>query len=352
MRKASVVVTLLVVAALAPIASAQYFTGAFIDTAGGVSVSLQEMGGGYFSGMLMANGAQYWVEGQAAGYGAYGAIQNGQQGYWFEAQASADGQWLNLVYYSSDQYGQLVSVGGSQLQRQAGVGQYGASGWDTSAYDPSRFADQYGAGNLYTGYMDPMASMDAILANVQAQQAALDVQMQNTWAQIQAQQRQFEQYFIDLYRSTTGDMTTPDAQALLMGQSIHCQRYPDDCARAAQTAQQGAQSSLAARQASFDSWLAGVQSKDAAFDASVSSWMDGQRAADQQHSNYINGVILGVDQYAPTGGGQGVMLPYAPNQGDVYQGPNGLPMVFDNSSNTWYQVNPDGTYTPYYYQAP
>jgi len=343
MRKASPFVIALVVAALAPVAAAQYFTGSFVDPTGGVAVTLQEMGGGYFIGTLQAGGAQYRVEGQAAGYGAYGGIQNAQQGYWFEAQASADGQWLNLVYYASDQSGQLVSVGGSSLQRQGGLQQYGGQAYGYPAYgaggyDPSAM------------YMDPMASMDAIQAQLQASQAAIDAQVQAMMAANQAEIQRLNQYFIDLYRSTTGDMTTPDAQALQLGMAIQCQRNPADCAAAAQSAQasnQAAQASLAQRQAGFDAWLAGVQAKDAAFDAGVAAWMDGQRAADQQHADYMNGVVRGVDQYAPAGG-QGVMLPYAPGQGEVYQGPNGQPLVFDSSRNVWYQINPDGTYTPYY----
>lgn len=41
-------------------------------------------------------------------------------------------------------------------------------------------------------------------------------------------------------------------------------------------------------------------------------------------------------------------LPFAPAAGTTYQPPEGNPLVFDSPQNIWYQVDPDGWYTPLY----
>jgi len=125
---------------------------------------------------------------------------------------------------------------------------------------------------------------------------------------------------------------------------IHCQRYPVDC----QLAMQGSQAAQAAQQSSFNAWMAGVQQKDAANDAAFSAWMQGQADQQASHDAYVRGAILGVSEYGNPDTGTGYYLPFAPGQGTYYQTPTGLPLVFDQSRNTWYQVEVDGTYTPYY----
>lgn len=214
-------------------------------------------------------------------------------------------------------------------------------------YDPTMGGMYYGMpavpgydptlGGTYTPTGD-------IMADLQAQQAYYMAQMDQIGQNIQAQIEQYNKYFIDLYRTTTGDTTSPDAYALEAGKAIHCQRYPLDC----QLAAQGSQAAQAAQQARFDSWMTGVKERDAANDAAFNAWMQQQAAQQESHNDWLRGAILGVDQYADPNTGTAYFLPYAPSQGTYYQTPAGLPLVFDASRNTWYQIEVDGTYTPYY----
>ncbi len=200
------------------------------------------------------------------------------------------------------------------------------------------------AAQYYPYGADPIGTVGGILNDLQASQNYYMNQMDQLGLQIQAQLNEYNKYFIDLYRSTTGDLTSPDAYALQGGQMIHCQRYPVDC----QLAMQGSQAAQAAQQSSFNAWMAGVQQKDAANDAAFSAWMQGQADQQASHDAYVRGAILGVSEYGNPDTGTGYYLPFAPGQGTYYQTPTGLPLVFDQSRNTWYQVEVDGTYTPYY----
>lgn len=208
---------------------------------------------------------------------------------------------------------------------------------------------QYGAPAAYGvpgAYgMDPMAAMDAmgqqLEAQLRQQQAQLDVYQQ----QMDAQMAQLVRYFIDLYRTTTGDTASPDEVAYYYGQAIHCQRYPVDCQIAAQNSQASAQA-LAQQNAA---WQARMQQQQAGFDAANQAWWDQQAANDQAHEDFMNGVIRGVDPFT-NAAGQTQMLPFAPSQGAYYQTPAGNPLYFDPSFNVWYEYRPDGTWVPYYGQ--
>lgn len=196
----------------------------------------------------------------------------------------------------------------------------------------------------YPAGADAYGQVGAVLSDLQAGQGYYMNQMDQIGLQIQAQLSEYNRYFINLYRTTTGDLTSPDAYALQGGQMIHCQRYPLDC----QLAMQSSQAAQAAQQSSFNAWMAGVQQKDAANDAAFSAWMQAQNDQQSGHDAYVRGAILGVGEYGNAETGGGYYLPFAPGQGTYYETPTGLPLVFDQSSNTWYQTEVDGTYTPYY----
>lgn len=188
-----------------------------------------------------------------------------------------------------------------------------------------------------------MAEMDKIMADLLAGQNYYMGQMDQIGQQIDARIAAINKVFIDLYRTTTGDMTSPDAYALEGGKYIHCQQDPLDC----QLAAQSSQAAQAAQQSSFDSWMAGVQQRDRDNDVAFGSWMQGQADQQESHDAYIRGAIQGVGEYGDPGTGTSYYLPYAPSQSTYYQTPAGLPLVFDSSRNTWYQIEADGTYTPY-----
>lgn len=175
-----------------------------------------------------------------------------------------------------------------------------------------------------------------------------------------ARSAETQQQLVDWYRQQTSDYATQDPQDAQVAMNYYCQYNEatrQDCVRAEEISRQSQQAiaqsnanfqaNQAARQASFDSWLAGRREASAAFDAGVDSWRAGQAASDLAHSAWLNTVILGNAQYAPEGG-SAEWMPFAPNQNEAYTSPDGRPMVFDQNSNTWYLVNPNGTYTPYY----
>lgn len=209
-------------------------------------------------------------------------------------------------------------------------------------YDP--YGNPAGQGFDWNYGADAMAEIDKMMADLQAGQSFFLGQMDQFGQQIQANIDQINKYFIDLYRTTTGDMASPDTYALQAGQYLHCQRYPLDC----QLASQQSQANQAAQQANFDAWMAGVQQKDAANDAAFGAWMRGQDEQQAGHDAFIRGAIQGVGEYGDPNTGTSYYLPFAPSQTTYYETPAGLPLVFDQTRNTWYQIEVDGSYTDYH----
>ncbi|MDT3682748.1 MAG: hypothetical protein ROY82_09805 [Truepera sp.] len=213
-------------------------------------------------------------------------------------------------------------------------------------YDPNLgMSYGYPAGQgFYPSYGGNAAGeVGQIMADLLAGQNYYMGQMDQMGQQIDAQIAQYNKYFIDLYRTTTGDMSSPDAYALEWGKYIHCQRYPLDC----QLAAQGSKASMEAQQGNFDAFMAGVQAQSAANDQSFGAWMSMQDSQQASHDAYVRGAIQGVGEYGDPNTGTSYYLPFAPSQGTYYQTPAGLPLVFDPSQNTWYQIEVDGTFTPY-----
>lgn len=208
-------------------------------------------------------------------------------------------------------------------------------------YDQS--AQMYGAPQAGYG-MDPMAQMDLIGQQLQAQMAFYEQQLAMYEQQAQAQIAEINQYFIRLYRETTGDHTSSDEVALYYGRILHCQAYPVDCQIAAQNSAESA-AALAANNAAFQQRMA---QQNAAWDARNQAWWADQAAQEAANRAWLDSVILGVGDYSSGSGGPTYQLPFAPSQGSWYQTPDGYPLVFDAPNNVWYQVNPDGSYTPYY----
>lgn|SRR5690554_1392141 len=217
-----------------------------------------------------------------------------------------------------------------------------AGGWLPYGY-PGYADPAWGAAYPGAYGMDPMAAMAAIEQQIAAALRQQAAQIAAYEQQLAAQEAELIRYFVDLYRTTTGDMTSPDEVAYYRGQEIHCQRDPVDCQIAAQNAQASAQA-LAAQNAA---WQARMQQQQAAFDAANQAWRDRQAASDQAHEDWLNAVIRGVDPYT-NAAGQAQYPPFAPGQGSYYQSPGGYPLYFDPGANVWYEVRPDGSTTPYY----
>ena len=191
---------------------------------------------------------------------------------------------------------------------------------------------------------DPMAQMDLIGQQLQAEMQRLEQQLAQFDEQAKAKMAEINQYFMNLYRQTTGDMTSSNEVALYYGQQIHCQQHPLDCQLAAQQASESA-AALAANNAAFQARMA---SQQAAFDARNQQWSADMQARDQSNQEWIAPVIWGLDDYSAGAGSPTYQLPFAPSAGQTYQTPLGNPLVFAQSQNIWYQIGPDGTYTPYY----
>ena len=191
--------------------------------------------------------------------------------------------------------------------------------------------------------------------------AAIEQQMAQLQQQIDAQVLELMRPFIQYYRDRTGDMQTPDAMAGQYGQQLWCQDYPVECQRAMTTtdpqaqawmeqSQRAHQQRMAQNQASFDAYMTGLQESSAARDAQFDAWMAGQESSYRSHQDYVQGAIHGEADYTDPTTGQTMSLPYAPDPNWSYQTPAGNPLWFDATTNTWYEVAPNGFYTPYYGQ--
>ncbi len=281
--------------------------------------------------------AQY---GQPYGYDPGGALYGLPYGY----------DMSGYMYGMPFGYGAFGSIYGWPY----GYGTSGPSYGTPFGYDGSgsMYGTPYGYGSVPLGQGDPLQQQ---LEMLQQQMNAHQQQLNAEMARVQQEMAQFDQaakarmaeinrYFIQLYRTTTADTASSDEVALLYGQQIHCQRNPVDCQLAAQQAQESA-AALAANNAAFQ---ARMSEQQAAFDARNAQWQADQDARAAANTDWINTVILGLDDYSSGAGGPTYQLPFAPSAGQTYRSPLGNPLVFDASQNVWYQIGPDGSRTPFY----
>lgn len=122
----------LVLAALATWGFAQQYTGTFADTANGIAITFQQAADGSLSGSVTSGNGQFPLQGQASQQGAYGAVQSAQGVLGFQAQLSADGQWLQINFYQMGPDGQPTQQGQLMtMQRQGGGAAGGMPGQPT-----------------------------------------------------------------------------------------------------------------------------------------------------------------------------------------------------------------------------
>lgn len=171
-----------------------------------------------------------------------------------------------------------------------------------------------------------------------AQQAAWIMQ------QAEAELQRLNQLFIDFYRRESGDYSSLDYVALERGKDLHCQRDPLDC----QLAIQGSRQAMQDQQANFNTHQAIMQDRYAANDASFNSWMQQQGSQYAAGQAFIQGVIHEESNYTNPVTGTTYSLPFAPSAGGTYQTHDGYPLVFDATGGTWYQLDVNGGFTPYY----
>lgn len=243
--------------------------------------------------------------------------------------------------YGYEQYGYQYDAYGNV------IGYYDPNLYDPNYYNPSNSSMSFGT----------LPTYEQLMQQSQANMAAIEAQMAQLEQQINANVAQMEQSFIKYYRDQTGDLQTPDQQALVLGQNLWCTNNPVECRQSNQQAAAWSQQSAAAHQqrmaqnqASFDAYQQTVADRSATQDANFNSWMANQNAMYEANQGFIQGVIYEEGNYTNPNTGQTMSLPFAPSNNWAYQSPAGNPLWFDQSSNVWYEVDPAGNYTPYYGQ--
>ncbi|MFA5568857.1 MAG: hypothetical protein WC972_09425 [Trueperaceae bacterium] len=134
MRRLVVSSLSVLVATLLGIVAAQSFSGTFVSTGGEMSVAIQQNQDGSLSGFITGQTGQYQLQGQASGTGAYGVADSQQGLLGFQAQLSADGQTMQLMFYQADANNQPTPVSPLLvLNRQGAMGDGGMGGMPPQA---------------------------------------------------------------------------------------------------------------------------------------------------------------------------------------------------------------------------
>lgn len=192
-------------------------------------------------------------------------------------------------------------------------------------YDPMAQADMI---MQYYNQMDPMGQMNMLMQQAN-QQAA------------QAQQQMIAQ-FAQYYRQQTGDYNTPDMQAADKGFQLWCQNSPAEC-QAVITRGQQLQAQDAQGWAQTNAQIA--QTNSEILDINQAGYMNRSNMQYQGQQNYVQGAIYGESNYYGQNGSV-YSLPVYPDPNMSYTTPEGYPLAFDYQSNTWYQGDGYGYWTP------
>lgn len=214
------------------------------------------------------------------------------------------------------------------------------------------------------GWGDPMADMDALIQQQQQWGAQLDQynQQMDAWVQgqmLQAQQQsdqayaQLVRFFIDYYRQNTGDYATPDQQAAALGDRLWCQHNPTQCQQNLEHAQamgrvsaNGHAQNMANTQSWGDTARQAARTSSEILDMSHQGYQNRQADQGQGQTNYVQGAVYGESTFVNPNGGAGYTLPVYPDPTLSYRTPEGYPLAFDYSTNTWYQGDGYGWWTP------
>jgi hypothetical protein len=180
----------------------------------------------------------------------------------------------------------------------------------------------------------------------------LQQQMQQLQMQSDQQYAQIQRFFIDYYRQHTGDYTTPDQHALVLGDKLYCQHNPVKCQQNAQYADAMSQISAAGhaqRINDIHSWgntqnQIGQTYSDI-LDINQQGYQNRTAVQDFGQRNYVQGAIHGESTYYNQNG-MGYSLPVYPDPTTSYRTPDGYPLAFNYQTNTWYQGDGFGWWTP------
>lgn len=100
------------------------FDGTFADQQNGVSILFQVGANGALQGTLSGPNGQFPLQGEFGQGYAYGVVQSTQGPLGFQAQLSADGNSMQIAFFTMDANNQATQQGQMVLQRMAGgVGQ-------------------------------------------------------------------------------------------------------------------------------------------------------------------------------------------------------------------------------------
>lgn len=146
----------------------------------------------------------------------------------------------------------------------------------------------------------------------------------NTFANAQYSNAYYLQELINYYRSYTGDYNTPDQQAIGLGAQLWCGHNPGVC--------EGALNPATYNQASNN--LGNIYSD--ILDINHKGYMERSAIQSEGHAGYVQGAIYGESTYINPNGGNMSLPVYADPQWQ-YTSPDGYPLRFDYSNDTWYQ---------------
>ncbi len=195
-----------------------------------------------------------------------------------------------------------------------------------------------------------------VLANAQNPMAAIEMlemqsnsQLQQAQGQMLQADSQRQQAFANYYRQYTGDYATPDQQAAMNGEQLWCSHYPAEC----QQYYQGmSQISAAGHQQNMndiamlgDAATQTAQTNSDILEMSHQGYLDRSAANSQGQDGYIQGAVYGESTYY-NAYGSAYSLPVNPDPNRSYTTPEGFPLGFDYTTNTWYQGDGYGFWTP------
>ena len=141
----------------------------------------------------------------------------------------------------------------------------------------------------------------------------------------------YQQMMITYYRQGTGDYSTPDAQAAVLGEQLWAQHNP-----AAYQSVMNRGRQIAARDAQgwANTFQQSAQTNSEIGDMMFDGYMNRSAMQDAGFSNYVQGAIYEEGNFYGSNGAAYSLHVY-PDQSMSYSTPDGRPLQFNYASNTW-----------------
>jgi hypothetical protein len=191
-------------------------------------------------------------------------------------------------------------------------------------------------------YMDPMMGIETL-------QMQANMQVEQGIAQMQQIEGQRQQQFANYYWQATGNSAIPIQQAAVYGEQLWCQNYPVECQQhynsMSQISAAGHQQNMNDIQTWGDVSRQTGQTNSDILDMMHRGYLDRSATNDQGQGNYVQGAVYNeANYYGPNG--SSLSLPVYPDPNQSYWTPEGYPLGFDYQTNTWYQGDGYGSWTP------